>query len=210
MYLIVASNNPGKLRELQALLGRNIHLRTLAEIGLVPPEETGATFVENALIKAHAAAVTGQAAIADDSGLEVDALGGAPGVQSARYAGPGASDHENNAKLLAALTAVPFPERAARFKSAVALVMPDGQEYVATGTIEGRILHEPRGHNGFGYDPLFEIEDPEAREFTGRTMAELRLPDKNRISHRARAYRALSAVLARRGINLVEPAASHG
>ena len=152
------------------------------------------TFEENALIKARAAACVG-AAIADDSGLVVDALDGRPGVWSSRYAGPEASDAANNAKLLAELSGVPDERRTARFVSVVALVAGQGQEFTARGSVEGRIGLAPRGSGGFGYDPLMIIDDPDAVQFRSRTMAELALDEKNAISHRGNAFRALVPVL---------------
>lgn len=191
MKLVVATSNRGKLTELSALLPDHIRLLTAQDAGIVLPEETGIDFVENALLKARAAAASGKAAVADDSGLEVDALGGAPGVFSARFAGEDATDDLNNQKLVELLDGLDKTERTARFVSAVAVVTPDGDEFCATGSVSGIIMVEPRGTNGFGYDPLFEINDPEASGYTGRTMAEISLDDKNVISHRARAYRRL-------------------
>lgn len=189
LKLVVATSNPGKLAELSALLPDHVRLETAAEAGVVLPEETGVDFVENALLKARAAAESGSPAVADDSGLEVDALGGAPGVFSARFAGESATDELNNQKLVELLDGLDKDRCAARFVSAVAVVTPDGDEYCATGSVSGRIVIEPRGSNGFGYDPHFEIDDPEARRQSGQTMAEISLNDKNAISHRARAYR---------------------
>ena len=156
--LVLASGNAGKIRELQALLGSTWRVLPQSDLGVVPVEETGSTFLANALLKArHAARVTGLPALADDSGLEVDALGGAPGVRSARYAGPEADDAANNARLLAALSGVPEPQRTARYRCV--LVWMDGPDdpapLIAEGLWEGRILTEPRGRGGFGYDPLF-------------------------------------------------------
>jgi XTP/dITP diphosphohydrolase len=154
-------------------------------------EETGDTFEENARIKAHAYRdAFGLAALADDSGLEVDALDGRPGVYSSRYAGPGATDADNNALLLRELASVPAGERTARFRSVIVLVDEDGAETVAVGACEGHIGFEPRGTGGFGYDPLFW---PDAAP--GRAMAELTLAEKNAISHRGAALRALRAAL---------------
>jgi XTP/dITP diphosphohydrolase len=191
MRVVVATNNPGKLVELRALLPEGIELLTLGDVGLGSPEETGTTFEENALIKARAAVVAGDAAVADDSGLVVDALGGRPGVWSSRFAGEHASDADNNALLLNELRHVPDGARTARFVSVVALVTGDGREFTATGSVEGIIGWSERGEGGFGYDPLLIVSDPDAVEFNGRTMAELSLDEKNRISHRSRAYRAL-------------------
>lgn len=202
MRVVVATNNAGKLEELRALLPAGIELLTLAEAGLPSPDETGVTFEENALIKARAAVGAGDASIADDSGLVVDALDGRPGVWSSRFAGDDANDDDNNALLLHELRDVPDEKRTARFVSVVALVTRDGRSFVATGQVEGRIGHEPRGTGGFGYDPLMIVEDADAVEFSGRTMAELTLYEKNRISHRARAYRALLNTLRNEGFEL--------
>ncbi len=191
--LIVATANPGKLREFRALLeGLAFAPETQASAGVTAPEETGTTFFANALLKAHhAAAATGEAAVADDSGLEVDALGGAPGVYSARYAGPGADDAANNAKLLAALSGVPPGARRARYRCV--LVYLDGpgdlEPLTAVGTWEGCIVDAPRGAGGFGYDPYFWLPD------LAMTAAELDPAEKNRLSHRGRAMRELRAKL---------------
>jgi XTP/dITP diphosphohydrolase len=195
--IVVATNNRGKLEELRALLPTGPDLLTLGDAGLDSPEETGDTFDENALIKARAAASHGDAAIADDSGLVVDALHGRPGVWSSRFAGVDATDADNNALLLETLRDVPDERRSARFVSVVALVTRDGREFTAHGSVEGRIGYAARGTGGFGYDPLMIVTDPDAVEFNGRTMAELTLDEKNQISHRARAYRALLEVLRR-------------
>lgn len=195
--VVVATRNKGKLREIVPLLaGSNLELCTIDE--LAPDaelREDGVTFEENALAKARqAAAATGLPAIADDSGLEVDALDGAPGVWSARYAGPGADDAQNNAKLLAALQDVPAARRAARFRCVAAFVDPArGVEVVRDGACAGEILTAPRGSDGFGYDPLFLLTA------LGRTMAELPLAEKNRLSHRAAAFQALASALAKAG-----------
>jgi XTP/dITP diphosphohydrolase len=192
--VVVATRNKGKLREIVPLLaGTGLELCTIDE--LAPDaelREDGVTFEENALGKARqAAAATGLPALADDSGLEVDALDGAPGVWSARYAGPGADDAQNNAKLLAALAGVPAADRGARFRCVAAFVDPArGLEIVRDGACAGQILTAPRGSDGFGYDPLFLLPA------LGRTMAELPLAEKNRLSHRAAAFRALAAALA--------------
>ena len=191
MKIVVATSNRGKLAELRALLPEAVELVSSAEIGLETPEETGSDFVENALIKARAAAQAGHSAVADDSGLIVEALGGAPGIFSARFAGELATDELNNSKLIELLSGLRTADRTARFVSAVAAVTPDGREYCAIGAVHGRIVDEPRGNNGFGYDPHFEIDDPDASTFNGRTMAEITISEKNRISHRARAYRNL-------------------
>jgi XTP/dITP diphosphohydrolase len=192
---VVATRNRGKLREIVPLLaGLPFTLHTIDE--LAPDaelREDGDTFEANALAKARQAArATGLPAIADDSGLEVDALAGAPGVHSARYAGLPCDDARNNAKLLEALLGVPAPRRA-RFRCVAAFVDPAGGDELARGgACEGEILAEPRGELGFGYDPLFLVP---AR---GRTMAELPLDEKNRLSHRAAAFRALAEALAPR------------
>ncbi len=192
MELVIATRNPGKLREVTAILaelGSAVRLRSLAAFPNVPEvPETGRTFEENAIQKARAVALaTGLPALADDSGLEVDALGGAPGAHSRRAAGEGASDPDRIAWLLRRLEGVPPEQRAARFHSVVALAVPapDGTVQVETfhGTVEGRILDTPRGTGGFGYDPVFLVVE------LGRSMAELSLEEKNCISHRARALR---------------------
>jgi len=185
--LVLASHNAGKLKELQALLGDAVAVRSVGEFSDVEPEETGLSFVENALIKArHAARVSGLPALADDSGLAVDALGGAPGIYSARYAG-GGGDAANNAKLLEALRDVPDAERGAQFVCALALVRhaEDPLPILCEGLWQGRILHEARGTQGFGYDPLFWVPEQ------GCASAELAPAEKNRLSHRARAMALL-------------------
>lgn len=182
--VVLASANPGKLRELQAFMPPDVEVVSADEVGVTLPPETGSTFTENALLKARAAAQqTGLVSIADDSGLEVDALAGEPGVRSARYAGPEASDDDNIALLLRRLAGVPPERRTARFRSVVAVVTPDGTEFVGEGTLEGRISSEPRGSGGFGYDPVFQ---PLCET---RTLAEMTLEEKNRVSHRAQALR---------------------
>ncbi|ACO76561.1 putative deoxyribonucleotide triphosphate pyrophosphatase [Azotobacter vinelandii CA] len=181
--LVLASHNAGKLKELQALLGNAVRVRSVGEFSDVAPEETGLSFVENAILKArHAARLSGLPALADDSGLAVDALGGAPGIHSARYAG-GGGDAANNAKLLEALREVPDAERGARFVCALALVRhaEDPLPIICEGLWQGRILHAPRGTEGFGYDPLFWVPE------RGCSSAELASAEKNRLSHRARA-----------------------
>jgi XTP/dITP diphosphohydrolase len=192
--VVVATRNKGKLREIVPLLaGLELQLLTIDEVAPdAELREDGVTFVENALAKARQAAhATGLPAIADDSGLEVDALDGAPGVHSARYAGPGADDAKNNAKLLESLRGVPPARRSARFRCVAVFVDPArGIEIVREGTSAGEILEAPRGEDGFGYDPLF------LSRAVRRTMAELPLEEKNRISHRAAAFRALAAALA--------------
>lgn len=189
----MATNNAGKLAELRELLPTSIELVSMADVGLESPEENGSTFAENALIKARHAAAYADGAIADDSGLVVDTLDGAPGVRSARFSGDDATDAQNNAELLRRMANVSPDQRAGRFVSAAAFVARNGDEIVAEGQVEGTIREDARGSGGFGYDPLFEIHDPEAPEFTGRTLAELTIAEKNRISHRGRAVRALVA-----------------
>lgn len=189
--LLLATGNNGKVRELRALLdGTGIEVTYLAEFPEIQlPEETGETFAENALIKARAAAVaSGLWALADDSGLEVETLGGAPGVRSARFSGENATDTENNALLLERLADVPEERRGARFVSAVALCAPGGDSPVGEGDCVvregycgGVVLRAPRGTGGFGYDPLFYVPGE------GMTYAELPAARKNEISHRARA-----------------------
>ena len=190
---MVATANPGKLREFRALLtGLPFELTSLAELGIYSPEETGTTFLDNALLKArHAAALSRCAAAADDSGIEVDALGGAPGIYSARYAGNGASDAANNAKLLSALTGVPPDARRARYRCALVYIEAAGAPpLVAEATWEGVILEAPRGTGGFGYDPYFWLPE------LGKTAAELEPAEKNRLSHRGKAMWALREILA--------------
>lgn len=184
--IVLATRNPGKVRELASMLSdTGIQVFSLdAFTGAPEVEETGRTFAENALLKALSAALhTGLVALADDSGLEVDALDGRPGVYSARFAGPDATDEDNNRKLLALLQGVPAERRTARFRSAVALADPQGRTRVVHGAYEGVILAEPRGTGGFGYDPLF------LSPAHGLTLAELPLQEKNRISHRGQALR---------------------
>ena len=188
--LLLASANQGKLRELRTILGGlGVELVGLAEAGLGEPpevEETGDTFLENALLKGRAyAAWSGLAAVADDSGLEVDALGGAPGVRSARYAGPGASDQANLDKLLTALARVPPQRRTARFRCAAVLVDPAAGEWHAEAAWDGTLLDAPRGSGGFGYDPVFL---PDGWELTS---AEVDQATKDAASHRGQAFRAL-------------------
>ena len=191
--LIVATHNPGKLREFRALLaGLPFDLRGLEELGVASPDESGASFLENAMLKArHAAAAQGAAAIADDSGLEVDALGGAPGIYSARYAGPGADDAANNAKLVRALAGTPAARRAARYRCVLVFVAgaADASPLIAEGVWEGLIVDSPRGAGGFGYDPYFWLPD------LGLTAAQLEPGEKNRLSHRGSAMRALRSRL---------------
>ena len=193
MELVLASHNAGKLKEIQAMLADlPLQIRSAAELGLADVEETGLTFVENALLKARAACrATGLPALADDSGLVVDALGGAPGLYSARYAGTPTDDAANNAKLLEAMRDVPDGQRSARFVAVIVLLRhaDDPQPLVCEASWEGEILRELRGSHGFGYNPLFL--DP----VLGLTAAEMEPAQKNAVSHRARALQALRARL---------------
>jgi XTP/dITP diphosphohydrolase len=190
---VLASRNSRKLTELQDLLGTlGWRLRLVAEFTDAAAAEPAPTFVENALLKArHAAQVSGLPALADDSGIEVDALAGAPGVRSARYAGDEASDADNNARLLEALRDVPAPRRTARYVCVLAFVRhpDDPVPVIAQGEWRGHILEAPRGANGFGYDPLFWVGAH------GKSAAELPAALKNRLSHRARAAAALAQAL---------------
>jgi XTP/dITP diphosphohydrolase len=182
--LLLATNNPGKARELAVLLqGVPFIITTPQEEGIaLEVEETGATFQENAALKARAfATASGLLALADDSGLEVDALGGEPGPMSARYAGPEASDEERVRYLLAKLEGIEWSERSARFRSVIAVAEPAGTLELFEGVCEGVIALKPRGEGGFGYDPLFYIPS------LGKLMAELSLEEKNGVSHRGRA-----------------------
>jgi len=191
--IVLASGNPGKVREINELLaGHDIEVVPQSEFGVPEAEETGLTFVENAILKArNAARHTGLPAIADDSGIEVDALRGAPGIYSARYAGPGASDEDNLRKLLAELERVPEAERTARFQCLMVYMEHAGDPtpLIFQGTWEGRILDAPRGENGFGYDPVFFVPEH------GCSAAELAPEQKNALSHRGQALRQLVAAL---------------
>jgi len=190
--LVVATFNRDKARELLALLDLpGLELASLSEFsGATSPEETGASLSENAWIKAEAALRrTEMPAIADDTGLEVDALGGAPGVHAARFAGPGATYADNVRLLLERMNGVPGERRGARFRTVCVAVFPDGTRLEGEGVVEGRITEAPRGAHGFGYDPVFEVPE------LGRTLAEMTIEQKNTISHRARAARALAEKL---------------
>lgn len=192
MRYIVATHNYKKLAELSRILeplGINAVTDAEAGVKLKEVEETGTTFEENAYLKAAAAcAQTGMPAVADDSGLEVEALNGAPGVFSARYAGEGATDADRNKKLLGELAGVPEEQRTARFVSVICCVFPNGDRVTARGECGGRIGYEPSGENGFGYDPLFVTRD-------GRTFAELSNEEKDAISHRGNALRQFAVKL---------------
>lgn len=188
--LVIATKNAGKAREMAAVLaGLPYEVVSLADYPDAPEvEETGSTFVENAIIKAQAyAEFTGELTLADDSGLEVDALGGAPGVYSSRFA---ATDPERNAKLLDMMKDVPDEQRAARFRCAIAIAEPGEDPRTCDGAVEGAIAHEPKGANGFGYDPIFYVPE------LGRHMAELSSSEKNAISHRGKALEKAKKMLA--------------
>ncbi len=191
--VVLASGNAGKVREINQLLaGLAIEVVPQSDFGVPEAEETGLSFVENAILKArNAAAHTGLPAIADDSGLEVDALNGAPGIYSARYAGPGATDADNNAKLLQALNGVADEQRSARFQCLMVFMRhaEDPTPLICQGTWEGVIAHDARGDNGFGYDPLFEVPE------LGKRSAELPPEEKNRRSHRGLALKGLLEAL---------------
>lgn len=191
-YIVIASHNQGKIKELKLLLAdTNLKLLSLADfLEIGPIAETGQTFRENARQKAATVArATGLVAIADDSGLEVDALQGAPGVYSARFAGEEANDEANNAKLLRCLSQIPEGKRTARFRSVIAIAKPSGECYFAEGICEGSIGFHPKGNNGFGYDPLFIVQGD------NRTLAELSIEEKNKISHRGKALRKAKDIL---------------
>lgn len=206
MRVVLASRNAGKAREIRQLLADEGVAFDLVTLDDVAPgatlREDEETFEGNALAKAQqAAAASGLPAIADDSGLEVDALGGAPGVRSARYAGEPCDDQRNNAQLLAALRGVPAEARTARFRCVAAFVDPKRRVSITrAGACEGEIVETPRGTEGFGYDPLFLVPA------VGRTMAEIPLEEKNRLSHRAAAFRALAAALRDAVRNISGPA----
>ncbi len=194
--IVLASNNRGKVRELGEMLAAlDMEVVPQAEFDIEDADETGLTFVENAIIKArHAAELSALPAIADDSGLEVDALNGAPGIYSARYAGPGANDEKNLAKLLDALKDVPEEKRTARFQCLLVYMRhaEDPTPIICQGTWEGMITTEPHGENGFGYDPVFYVPQH------GCTSAELTPEQKNALSHRGQAIRQLVSVLKNR------------
>jgi XTP/dITP diphosphohydrolase len=191
--VVLASNNAGKVREFRHLLaGLGVQIVPQSELGVPEAEESGLSFVENAIIKArNAARITGLPALADDSGLEVDYLDGAPGIYSSRFAGPDADDHANNARLLALLEDAPEARRTARFQCLLVYMRhhSDPTPIICQGTWEGIIGHDPAGDQGFGYDPLFYLPDRQC------TAAQLPRETKNTISHRARAMAQLAARL---------------
>lgn len=204
MLICAASNNAGKLKELRRILERMGHeVKSLRELGItLDPEETGTTFAENARIKAEAfCQASGLPTVADDSGLCVDALNGAPGVYSARYCGHHGDDAANNAKLLREMADVPAEQRTARFVSAVCFLLPDGRELLVEGECPGSVAFTETGSNGFGYDPLFipdwvGLPDGTTIENTARrSYAELADGEKDAISHRGRAMEKLDAQL---------------
>lgn len=190
--IILATHNAGKVREFAQIIKRHeIEVLSLSDIGYEDEiEENGATFEENALIKARQIAKQFKTAVvADDSGLEVDALNKEPGVYSARYAGPNRSDEENMDKVLEGLKNVPANERTAQFVCALAFIDETGKETVVRGTCEGQILHEKRGDEGFGYDPIFYLPQ------LAKTMAQLAKAEKNALSHRANAFKQLELII---------------
>ncbi len=190
MKLVLATTNPGKLRELREWLGElELELYDPSSFSLPSVPEEGKSFLENALAKARTVSrLTGLPALADDSGLEVEALGGEPGVFSARFAGPGATDEANNCLLLERLRSVPPPRRA-RYRAWLVLALPGEGEVAAEGTVEGEILEQPRGQGGFGYDPLFFLPA------LGKAFSELNPQERFLFSHRARALRLLTPFL---------------
>ena len=193
--VVIATRNKGKLKEMTEILNEICcDIISMEQAGIDKDiEETGNSFEENALIKAQAVAdITREMVIADDSGLEVDFLGGAPGIYSSRFAGEGASDHDRNSKLLAMLEGVPAERRTARFVCAIAVVVPGGGHFTVRGTCEGRINFTPSGENGFGYDPLFFLQE------YNMTMAQLSAEEKNKISHRGKALKLMVKELRKR------------
>ncbi len=199
MKILLATRNKNKAREVARILSEyrdtlgEIELLTLDDVGIKDDvEENGSTFEENAMIKAKAGAATGYITLADDSGIEVDALGGAPGIYSARFAGGHGDDEANNALLLAKLKDVPKEKRTARYAVAIACVLPDGESFTVRGTTEGMILYEYDGEGGFGYDPLFWSLD--LQKSFGRALPD----EKNAVSHRGRAVRLAAEELAKR------------
>ena len=195
--LLVATGNPGKLREVsQMLTGMPFEVLSLQDLGIsMEVEETGATFAENAILKAKAyCASAGALTLADDSGLVVDALDGRPGVRSARYGGEGLTDPQRVELLLKELVEVPWEKRMARFHCVIALAWPEGRLETVEGVVEGIIQYEPKGTNGFGYDPVFHLPE------RGCTTAQLETSDKNRISHRGQAVRKAAQLLLKLGV----------
>ena len=195
MKVVLASNNAHKVEELKQNLPIDFSIVTMAELHIESPDETGTTFVENAIIKArYAAEQSGLAAIADDSGLEVDYLDGAPGIYSSRFAGADATDSQNNIKLLEALKGVPTDLRRARFRSVIVMLKhkADPTPVIAMGTWEGQILTSPQGDKGFGYDPIFFVPH------LNRCAAELTQDEKTIHSHRGLALKQLNQILANR------------
>lgn len=195
--VVLATGNAGKLREMRAILGgHGLEVIAQSDLGIVPPPEDGKDFVANALIKArHAAAIADLPAIADDSGLEVDALGGRPGLHSARFAGVSADDRANNERLVSELAGVPAERRTARYRCAMVFLRDaaDPAPIVAEAVWEGHIATAPRGAGGFGYDPYFIVKDGEL------TAAEMSPVEKNRASHRGQALAALAAAMKKAG-----------
>ncbi len=195
--MLVATGNPGKLREVSSILkGMPFDVVSLKDLGIsMEVEETGATFAENAILKANAyCGRAGMLTMADDSGLVVDALGGRPGVLSARYGGEGLADEERVELLLRELEGVPWERRTARFRCVIALAWPEGRVETVDGVVEGVIQFEPEGCNGFGYDPVFRLPE------RGCTTAQLSTSDKNRISHRGQAVRKAAKMLMELGV----------
>jgi XTP/dITP diphosphohydrolase len=189
--LILATTNQKKVTELRQLLGNTIEVIGMQGLPVIPAEETGSTFEENAILKAKAIAdQTGTVALADDSGLEVDALGGAPGIYSARFAGPDQDEAANRNLLLQEMLSVDIHSRSCRFVCAIALAIPGKETITVRGTCEGTVGLQEIGTNGFGYDSLFTLPD-------GRTMAQLEPAEKSRISHRARAMQLMAPILDR-------------
>jgi len=192
---VVATRNKGKLNEIREILEDfPFDVVSMEEAGVSKDiEETGSTFEENALIKAREVfKITGKMVMADDSGLEVDYLNGAPGIYSSRFAGEGATDQDKNNKLLELLKDVPMEKRTARFICVIAVVFPDGSDFTVKGTFEGYIAFKPEGSNGFGYDPLFYLPE------YGMTAAQLESEEKHRISHRGKALRLMVQELEKR------------
>lgn len=187
MKILVGTNNMGKLREIEELLGGKVELISMKEAGInCDIEETGKTFLENAMLKANEILkLSGMPTLADDSGLTVDALSGAPGVYSARYAGVEHNDANNRAKLLRELEGVEYERRTASFTTVAVLAFPDGKRIIAKGVVNGHITFEEIGNNGFGYDSLFYSDE------LGKTFAEATEEEKNKVSHRSRAIKKL-------------------